>query len=207
MAQLNGKAQPPWECVPLNVDGMKQVAVMERSDMTQRLLSSFDWRLSSLLGWHHMPRAIFKPFKCMEKTSRFVAIFWTAYGSENSASESKILLIKLTVFFNRLIKICFSPRMRLSIFMHLFRTACFEGAVLIPKCLEMTKRSFSPFCLSITPFILTVPFYILPGPDHGDDDRVLPLYLHHSGNVPCLLMQIVSFVLIFSPLVFLMNSG
>lgn len=31
---------------------------------------------------------------------------------------------------------------------------------------------------------------IPPGPDHGDDDRVLPLYLHHPGNVPCLLMQI-----------------
>lgn len=46
------------------------------------------------------------------------------------------------------------------------------------------------FPLSICSFILF--FCMHPGPDHGDDDRVLPLHLHHSGNVPCLLMQMES---------------
>lgn len=65
--------------------------------------------------------------------------------------------------------------------------------LLILKCPDTTKWPFSPSCLySFTPFFPILRLRILPGPDHGDDDRVLPLYLHHSGNVPCLLMQIES---------------
>lgn len=42
MVQLNGKHSRHGNAVPLNVDGMKQVAVMECWDMRQRLPSSFD---------------------------------------------------------------------------------------------------------------------------------------------------------------------
>lgn len=42
MVQLNGKHSHHGNVVPLNVDGVKQVAMMECSDMRQRLPSSFD---------------------------------------------------------------------------------------------------------------------------------------------------------------------
>lgn len=65
--------------------------------------------------------------------------------------------------------------------------------LLVRKCPEMTKWPFSLSCLyPFTPLFPIFRLRIPPGPDHGDDDRVLPLYLHHSGNVPCLLMQIES---------------
>lgn len=63
--------------------------------------------------------------------------------------------------------------------------------LLIPNCPNVAEWPFTLSCLhSFTPFF---PISRLPaGPDHGDDDRVLPLYLHHSGNVPRLLMQMES---------------
>lgn len=54
MVQLNGKHNCHENTVPFNVDWAKQVAVMERSDVRQRLPSSFDWSLSS----RHMASAI-----------------------------------------------------------------------------------------------------------------------------------------------------
>lgn len=53
-------------------------------------------------------------------------------------------------------------------------------------CRSLCRHSFFFLCS----FILFL--CIRPGPDHGDDDRVLPLHLHHSGNVLCLLMQMES---------------
>lgn len=38
---------------------------------------------------------------------------------------------------------------------------------------------------SVCSFMFSFPFFCLripPGPDHGDDDRVLPLHLHHAGK-------------------------
>lgn len=64
---------------------------------------------------------------------------------------------------------------------------------LILKCPDTTQLQSSLSRLySFTPFFPIFCLHILSGPDHGDDDRVLPLYLHHSGNVPWLLMQIES---------------
>lgn len=57
-----------------------------------------------------------------------------------------------------------------------------------PKCYKCFPRSVCSFMLFFLFFCLHIP----PGPDHGDDDGVLPLHLHNSGNVPSLLMQMES---------------
>ena len=70
--------------------------------------------------------------------------------------------------------------------------------LLILKCSDMNKyKMFSNLPLFIHTLFPIHCLCILAGADHGDDDGVLLLYLHHSGNVPCLLMQIRAlFVLI-----------
>lgn len=137
-----------------------------------------------------------------EKHKGPVSIWWI----------SKLLMVKnigwwyqnltcktIIIWINKLIKTqVFSPSL-MALLMAPCGTACFKDAVRNLKHTQMTKWSFSlPGLFSFTPLIPVFYLCILPGPDHGDDDRVLPLYLHNSGNVPCLLMQIISFVLISS---------
>lgn len=103
-------------------------------------------------------------------------------GAQTKHNKSQYMLIKSCCFLLPDEGLC----------VHFFNIFCSDSAV--DSKMPWDDRT-DHFLHPVSPFTLFSPVFCLripPGSDNGDDDRVLPLYLHHSGNVPCLLMQIES---------------